>query len=1512
MKKSMLGFLLIVMVGLSWSSYVASPAIYLSKADGLYAIYLHVDSARTPHRLLSEPVQKLAIDSSGRSLFYTIASPVSVGVMSWSGALKTPMDLSSYSMDWSTVKDMQFNASFYTNSLFLFDGNSRLSQISMQSVSALYSEHDSKYELTLPGYTEQILETRFFRSTAKTAAVIFNTGVGTNSQMRIVRAPSISTDMAYNDFDDLNTDFAGWLGFQGLAGNHDSTVFVYDNAKKEMHEIMESNGSYTLSTYALDLGVADGIRKADVYSNSAGAVVAGQTHTYVWLDNAGLHSVTGMNAVSKSTLSTDITWNDFALAMKRVQWIPDGRWKGVMQVISGGMLMLRHPAKMATDKVGCSVASGSYPKHGSLIQIGVGCDYEYAANPIAEAEDGMLDTVIVSVMDSITGASFVDTLQIKLRFENTTPPDFNISLNKNVFGPNDSLIATISDLVVDNFDDIQSQYRVRESFTSSGTGASCSNGNAEYEIPVTLYQANGWKMRSLAVKLGAGTSGYLTARLQYKYSTDVTYNNWATQPPDTFVTVGASDQYVEMNFPDTVYMNAGYSYKIVYTHGGSGLCTYAGASPFAVNILYNDSHGYLYPNAQFAYKSALAKYQLAGALGNLTSIPVGSVKGLELYLKISDGLDSRSRSIPFQYARVNQAPRLEMLGLKDTAFFPVARRSYTQSARMVRNFNLYMDASAYGQIDERSSLTDLEVQLRWANTASATHFASCGNSGISGNFSYGMTGQYLQLSLCPDSGLMGIFQAEIRLKDPDGTALNGTDTSVWKPITVFLDAPPVIGALQNVKPIPYNSEASFTGPMSDMDGISMNRVRVYKVDTLLRNLPTETAQQLSTNELRMDFTLAGSFKPDKLFLKAAYANDTISAKIVMTSMLAMGNNYATGSTQRVGKFGDWLVVDLPKDSYLNSGVAYSLVLSSTESAMTLPVGSYANSGVSFYKAASSVANSSSYTLIPEGPAMMLLGNSYEVPWVYGFLGTNSYGIKVKPAMEHLGTHRFWIVVGDGYAEAVDTLRLEVIEGKELKIPQLADSSFRIEGLAVRVGTGLTNVTEGPWKLSVRIQGGALDTLLNACCNDEFVLRDLIPGSYQVAHIVLDSITGDTVGHWKFNYTVAEPALALTGGRWQLGGAPGLHFGMWPAEGEVYHWDDTTSRVSYWQYQGREWLDSSRSGEGYWLYTETDAKMQVAVIASTEAVHWNVVQGKTGWHMVSNPYSWPVDLRTVDSSVVFWAWNPAKADYEETKSLGAFQGAWVHVEGNVQWHLSSEPYFEEATATALAKSLRIASAQEWELALTLRSGSLIDGATRVGVGAQARQMREPPGKMGAFVDLSVRGPQGALLAQDVQENGAGARSWTLQMGADQDRRATLDVAGLEGLNRMGLSLWLLQNGNYEEMRSGSDIALSLNKKGSQAVLLALPLGERPLSAKRPLLQVARMRGQLLVHWTWEGYTEQTVLEVVDLQGRLLWNGTFAMLQGVNELRVPISGSTGPVYIRLRTSMGDAVRAVGGPL
>jgi len=1500
--------LLIGMVGSVWSSYVASPAIYLSKSDGLYALYLHVDSTRIPQRLLSAPVQKLAVDSNGRSIYYTIANPVSVGAITWSGGIKTPWDLSSYTIDWTAVKDMQFNASFYTNSLFLFDGNSRLSQIAMHSVSALFSEHDSKYELTLPGYTEQVLETRFFRSTEKTAAVLYNTGVGTPSRMRIARSPSISTDMAYNDFDDLNTVFSGWVGFQGLASNHDSSLFVYDNANKEMHEIMESGGSYTLSTHALDLGVVDAIRKADVYSYSAGAAVAGQTHTYVWLDNAGLHSVTGMNAVSKSTLSADVTWNDFALAMKRVQWIPDGRWKGISQVISGAMLMLRHPAKNATDKVGCSVANASYPKHGNLYPYGVGCDYEYAANAITVAEDGVLDTVIVSVMDSVTGAAFLDTLQIRIRFQNSNAPDFNASLNKSVFAPNDSMIATIDGLVVDNFDEIKNQYRVRESFTTTGTGANCNYSSAEYEIPVSLYQASGWKMRSLAVKLGAGTSGYLTARLQYKYSSDITYNNWATQPPDSNITVGASDQYVELNFPDTVYLNAGYSYKIVYTHSGSGLCAYTGAAPLAMNTLYNDSHGYVFTNAQFMYKSVLAKYQLSGVLGNLTSIAVGSTKYLELYLNISDGLESRSSSVPFQYARVNQAPRIEMLGLKDTAFFPVAKRAYTQSNPMIGIVNLYMDPLANGQIDERSSLTDLEVQLRWTNAASAARFASCGGSGISGNFNYGMAGQYLRLSLCPDSGLMGVFQAEMRLKDPDGTALNGTDTSAWKPITVFLDARPVIGALQNVKPVAYNSEVSFTGSLSDADGIATNRVRVYKVDTLLRNLPAETAQQISTPVLRIDFTLPGNFKADKLFLKGTLASDTISAKLVMTSMLSMANYYATGATQRVDKFGDWLVVDLPKDNYLSSGVPYSLVLSSTGSALTLPVGSYANSGISFYQATIAGATSSSYISMQNGPAMMLLGNSNEVPWVKGFLGSQSYGIKVKPASEHLGSHDFWIVVGDDFVEAIDTLRLEVVEGKDLKLPQLSDSSLRVEGLAVRVRTGLANATEGPWKLSLRIRGEAFDTILDACCENVFVLKDLIPGSYEVAHVVLDSTSGDTVGQWKYPFTISVPTLSLSGGRWQLGGAPGLKFGMWPSDGEVYHWDDTTSRVSYWQYQGREWLDSSRSGEGYWLYTETDASLMVAANASTDAVHWNVVQGKTGWHMVSNPYSWPVDLKSVDSTVVFWAWNPEKADYEETESLDAFQGAWVYKEGSAQWHVLAEPYFEEPKAT-LAKRLHIASAQEWELSLTLRSGSLMDGATRIGVGALARQMREPPAKMGAFVDLSVQGAQGALLAQDVQESGLAARSWTLQMGADQDRRATLAVEGLDELHKAGLNLWLLQNGKAEQLQAESVKAVILSKKGTQATLLALPLGEKPLSAKIPLLHTARMRGQFLVHWLWDGYTEQAALEVVDLQGRLLWKGSLTMNHGLNEIKVPVSDDAGPAYLRLRTSIGDVVRAVG---
>jgi hypothetical protein len=1484
---------------LVWGAYVSSPAIYVGKADGLYVLYLHPDSVQTLRKLSLASVNRVATSPSGRKTFFSNGSLVSLDSVSWGGKVGTVALLGTASgFSWPAVLDMQFNAS--SAKVLLFEGADTLSSIPVYTGAAGYTRFDPYFVLS-PAPSDVIQETRFFSESGNAAAILVKASGDVYNKMRIV-----SSALGYGVYDSYTSMADSLVNLQGMASSHHGSIFAYDNTNKKLFQVQNNTG-YPVLSFATDLGVSTAIRKADAHGDLYGGIET--NYVYYWLDDAGLHRLSNItNAVSKATLLTDLDIKDFALALERQQWKPNGQWMGYQQAMSGGFISLRHPAVSGVDTSYLTCAVSSTPLYGTVYMNN--CNVEYTAPSITAAENGKMDSIVVTMTDTLTGAVLIDTLAIKIRFSNTAPT-FKDSLNKTTpYVMGDSLILSINDLVTDSLDVISHYYRIREVYKSVEVESpSCGNSSLTYDVPATLYQNASWIMRSYAVELGAGTGGGVTATWQY--STDgTTYYQTAVH---NLYTSGAAG-YAEIQMPDSIVFFPGYHYRVLLYHSYGKLCK-DNASNTPLVRLFNESHGAILPKAQFAYSSVFKKYRLTGVIQENSNQKIGTATVLELVTTIFDGIERVTHVSALTYARPNLAPHIERLGLRDTLYLPVPRQEFNSSTgymywRYRLRSNYYL-ISPEERIDE-NGLNGLNVEMKWANTTSTAAFNDCGSYTLGGSFVYTYSGAALQLALCPDSGAMGTYAAQMRLKDTNGTALGGVDTSVWKSLQIFFDANPTMEPLQNVKSIPYGIATSFKGVFKDPDGVSKNKVRLLQVDTLVHTVPQEETNVLTTPGLRIDFKATQYFTLEKLLIKGTYTGDTVLMTITETNN-ATNVYYSGGKVMRAHPYGEWMMVDVPDSLYLMAGTAYSIHLTSTNESWKLPIGSLATANAAFYSYSvdgTSTANAILYAPVSGGPEILLMGNSQEVAWASGFIGVDTYGVQFKPAQENLGSHLFWLVLGDGFVEAVDSVRVEVVAPSIINIPQFLDTTVQVVGLAVRLGSGLANSAGHAWSLQVRITGGSLDTLLNADRIGGVVLGGIEPGSYIANYQVLDTLTGNLLASKSISFTVTSPVLQVVANQWSMQGVAGENFQDWPVATEVFYWDDTASVASYWQYQERQMLDTARTGVGYWVYSAELLDFSLPLAKPQDSLRWSLILGKTGWHMVANPYSWAIDVsgvRFAKDTVRFWVWNADKADYVEQDYLRPYEGAWVHLNESGTLAAPTAPFFQVESALTKKSLYKIVDNSNWQLGLRLRSGDLLDEENLIGIGEKSAKVLEPPGKMGAYVRLSLGDEDGAVLARSIQTTGKQRYTWTVALSSDEDRGALLEVAGLAALRQAGWSLWMEKEQKYVEIQPEQSVAMVLSKAGTVAQLVALPLGQLPV-AQVPLLHFSRQGAHGRVFWEWTGEATQGILDIVDVNGRILWSGHVSMKNGANEQNVKVMHSAGACWLRLRTPVGDAVRGI----
>lgn len=1489
---------------------VNSPAVVVGNSDGLYLHFLHADSSKAkPVQLTSGKSRFVFSIADDDTLYYTVESPyVGLGRMLKSGSILDTLDFSTLKNNatglnfaWSDYSGVELSNGIANRKALLLKANGpRLHVIRPLDPDAVFDAENAFFDMDPSSLGYEYLTYRQVLDSYNKAVILYRNG--TETGVGILQASVSYEDATYSLIMKGDKVLESLTDVEGLASDRQNHIYVYDRAKTTLHYVDVNGTEATDVPYSLNLGVVDTIWAAEAFTGYVGSVYSQE---YFWMDNAGVHWIANFDKGQIKTIFSGNNSLDFGLALERKQWVPEGRLPRKAQVISDKSIRWTHPASNGTDALYYGIEdTGAY---GGL--TGDDAYYIYNAPAVPIDNDYLIDTVVATVWEQTTKQTIYDTVAITIRASNPNGTSFNTSTTIGTVSEGMKYSMDILNLAVDKGDDISMTYRISEEIEPSALGTvvcgdpGAAISSAEYKIPMSFYASGKRTVDAVAVYLNTDAFGTLSAILYYSKDGGVTYQT-ASEQPTSLELGGSGDMgFMELALTKPLYLDTNYTYMVKVTQADGYLCT-KGGSAYAQIREY--SHHAIIPDLQLT-NDGVGNFRVAGTVGKDTLVRNGTQLGVYLYVTISDGLTSTTSKQYLLYQRINKAPQIAKLGIRDTVTFRVPWKNYSMDEFMTRSLNIQQ--VPLENLDDGISYDSLKFEFRWKDSTQLSHFSNCGTTAIKGEWSFDdNANRTILLSGCPDSGLAGLFEIEMRLRDSDGTDIGGRDSSDWLPLQLFFNAEPQYSGTLPVDTLKAGASSQFVGTYSDADGVNSNRLRLYSIDTLSRQVATDSGEIATSRFLGIQFQIDSTGNAVKFFVRASFPGHELMAAFAPVNSTT-GSATTSGSYvkyQKIGffRFGEWLALDVPDSINLVKGSTYHMYIASMDSAFTYRPGKPVAASTRF-----STANDMEMLVyqpdnLSSGPDFYLIGNSQEVPWASGNAADGKYSVTFSPAKENAGTHQLWMVLGDGFVETVDSVHVVVEVDEPGEKPDFGDFTVDVAGWAAQLGE--INLGGSTDKLAyVHVSGPSIDSTWRAL--SKVSLWNLLPGTYSVLYYMVDSLSSDTLATWESSFVVDSMRVDMDSARWNLGNLPGVAVADLPGDAEVYVWNDTLSVGAYWQYQNRDMLDTMQIGKAFWLFSDS-AIHWTPGNNRPDSARWDLLAGKTGWNMVSNPYPWPLDVsqRVVGSdTLVFWAWDALRADYAPVSILQPYAGAWVHVDSTLHMDLAKEFVKENDENLVLAKSLAKPTTG-WSLNLRLKSGDLSDAYNVIGVAAENDRWVAPPGKLGKFVDLSIRSGN-ALLARDIRNGSDSSLYWNLSLGADGERPARVSADGLESLHAQGLRAWLYHKGGYTELTENSSVPIVLSKANSSAALVVMASSVVPAVVQPPILKSARQNSGLQLSWSWTGLSEKAYVEVVDLRGKILWRSAVEMGNGHNELFVPMARSLGsPVFVRLRTSAGNSVR------
>ena len=195
---------------------------------------------------------------------------------------------------------------------------------------------------------------------------------------------------------------------------------------------------------------------------------------------------------------------------------------------------------------------------------------------------------------------------------------------------------------------------------------------------------------------------------------------------------------------------------------------------------------------------------------------------------------------------------------------------------------------------------------------------------------------------------------------------------------------------------------------------------------------------------------------------------------------------------------------------------------------------------------------------------------------------------------------------------------------------------------------------------------------------------------------------------------------------------------------------------------------------------------------------------------------------------------------------------------------------------------------------------------LGVGAAALQSEEPPAGMGDHVNLSIL-EGGKRLMKSVKAAGEDASyEWNIDLTATSARTGFLSLAGIDGLESRGLSVYVTVDGITMRMQEGEPLKVALSPEAKVATVFVGSAPKVALVKTLNGLKAVQAGATLQVAFdAGAGLAGSAVrVDVLDLKGNVVRSVASKALAGVNHVTLD---TPKPGIYMLRVRAGGLAKA-----
>lgn len=470
--------------------------------------------------------------------------------------------------------------------------------------------------------------------------------------------------------------------------------------------------------------------------------------------------------------------------------------------------------------------------------------------------------------------------------------------------------------------------------------------------------------------------------------------------------------------------------------------------------------------------------------------------------------------------------------------------------------------------------------------------------------------------------------------------------------------------------------------------------------------------------------------------------------------------------------------------------------------------------------------------------------------------------------------------------------------------EIASSKLDVSGSAIRYRFDVAGVNEKTLA-NIVVKGNSgvvVDTVLDvsALKSGEWMLVPAPKGNYAVDFVVTD---GQDLVSDSASFEV-KSEIATLRNSWQMVASSALETSKFDKKDvSLYWWDEQNPAGDFWQYRAYAG-EETKFTRGFWYGTIEGSPIKVREPEGpvSEELVWELDSLYSGWNLVANPYGWYISLKDGAAgdceSVEFWHWN-GESGYEIPEVVAPYGAVWAKVKKACTYRVSTAPVFDFVAVasrgrSSLQKAARKASAGEWSLMVSLSDeNGRVDSWNVLGASAFGETMSEPPVGMGERVTLAIReNAQGKKLAKSIKPV-ADSYEWILDVSANRARDGRISFDGVDQLNELGYSLFVVTDGRARELKAGETLPVALAKtsekvtvrvaKSGGAVVASNSLKGFATSQNGAVLQASFLSPEALAGAA-ASYT------LVDVKGTKIASGSFTAKAGQNvlNLKAPKSG------------------------